>query len=131
MSDINWKWNDNLDALIAAPQHHKLLFENNYVRVLGTLILPGEITNVHTHRFPATLYILSWSDFIRYDSDGNVIVDSRDISSPLLPHTALWSDPLVPHALKNIGNQNLHVLSVEIKNNNGYFFAKDENPAIS
>jgi hypothetical protein len=115
VSDINWKWDDNLDALIAAPQHHKLLFENNYVRVLDTLILPGEITNVHTHRFPASLYILSWSDFIRYDADGNVMLDSRNMSIPLLPHTALWSEPLIPHALKNIGNQNLHVLSVEIK----------------
>ncbi len=65
MNDIIWTWDDNLDALVAAPEHHKLLFENNFVRVLDTLILPGEITKVHTHRFPASLYILSWSDFIR------------------------------------------------------------------
>ncbi len=115
MTDASWKWDDNLDALIAAPEHHKLLFENSSVRVLDTLISPGEITNIHTHRFPASLYILSWSDFIRYDADGNVMVDSRNIANPPLTHTALWSEPLIPHALKNIGNQNLHVISVELK----------------
>jgi hypothetical protein len=30
-----------MDALIAAPQHHKLLFENEQVRVLDTFIAPG------------------------------------------------------------------------------------------
>ena len=115
MKNISWKWNDDLDALIAAPQHHKLLLENDYVRVLDTLILPGEITNLHTHRYPASLYILSWSDFVRYDADGKVMVDSRNISNPPLPQTALWSEPLIPHALRNVGTQDLRVISVEIK----------------
>ena len=39
-----WSWPDELDALIAAPEHHKLLLENDSVRVLDTLILPNEIT---------------------------------------------------------------------------------------
>lgn len=115
MHSNNRNWDENLDALIAAPEHHKLLFENDRVRVLDTLILPGEITNIHTHRFPATLYILSWSDFIRYDSEGNVLLDSRNISNQPLPNTALWTEPLAPHALKNVGAQNLHVISVEMK----------------
>ena len=115
MNDSSWNWNDDLDALVAAPQHHKLLYENKQVRVLDTLILPGDITNLHTHRHPASLYILSWSDFIRYDADGNVMVDSRNMSNPPLPHSALWSEPLMPHTLKNVGTQNLHVISVEIK----------------
>ena len=62
----------------------------------------------------ASLYILSWSQFIRYDAGGNMMVDSRNITNPD-PHTALWSEPLMPHALKNIGEQELHVISVEIK----------------
>jgi hypothetical protein len=110
------QWPDKLDALIAAPQHHKLLFENEFVRVLDTNIPPGEQTNVHTHQYPASLYIRSWSDFIRYDTDGNVLVDSRTLSNTPAPATALWSGPLAPHALKNTGDKDLHVISVEIKN---------------
>ena len=44
-------WPDELDALIAAPQHHKLLFENELARVLEASIPPGEMTAVHTHSF--------------------------------------------------------------------------------
>jgi len=59
---------DVLDALIASPQHHKLLFENEFVRVLDANIPAGEITNLHTHKYPASLYFISWSDFIPYDA---------------------------------------------------------------
>ncbi len=35
-----WPWPDSLDALISAPLHHRLLFENAHVRVLDTRIAP-------------------------------------------------------------------------------------------
>src|SRR5262245_44117029 len=111
----DWPWPAELDALIAAPQHHTLLLENEFVRVLDTRIPPGETTAIHTHRFPASLYILSWSDFIRYDQDGNIVLDSRTMANSPSLASALWSGPLAPHALKNIGSQSLHVISVELK----------------
>lgn len=110
------EWSMELDALIASPQHHKLLFENEFVRVLDTNIPAGETTNVHTHCYPASLYILSWSNFIRYDADGNVLLDSRTLQKNPASGSALWSEPLSPHSLKNIGENDLHVISVEIKN---------------
>lgn len=64
-----WPWPESLDALTAAPKHHKLLMENKLVRVLDTLIKPGDITAMHTHKWPATYYILSWSDFVRRDEN--------------------------------------------------------------
>lgn len=109
------QWPDELDALVASPQHHKLLFENELVRVVDANIAPGEITNVHTHQYPASLYFLSWSNFIRYDEKGNVLVDSRTLSKTPTVGSALWSGPLAAHSLKNIGDKNLHVISVEIK----------------
>ena len=109
-------WPEELDALQAAPQHHKLLFENETVRVLDTFIPPGEITALHTHQWPASLYIISWSDFIRYDADGNILLDSKILPKTFLPSTALWTEPLGPHALKNNGDEDLHIISVEIKN---------------
>ncbi len=112
--DIN-QWAEELDALKAAPQHHTLLFENEFVRVLDTNIPPGEITNVHTHQYSASLYILSWSDFIRYDAEGRVLVDSRSLAKPPAFGSALWSGPLTSHALRNVGENDLRVISVEIK----------------
>src|SRR6266487_1339472 len=109
-------WPDELDALTAAPQHHKLLFENEFVRVLDTNIPAGEMTNVHTHQHPVSLYFISWSDFIRYDAEGNILVDSRSFAKIPGAGSALWSGPLAPHSLKNIGENDLHVICVEIKN---------------
>lgn len=106
-------WPPELDALIAAPDHHRLVLENEKVRVLDTLIPPGETTPVHTHANPSVFYLLSWSDFIRYDGNGNVMVDTR--TSHESPPEILWSEPLGPHAVENVGNADLHVIGIEIK----------------
>jgi hypothetical protein len=75
-------WPDALDALLAAPRHHTLLFENESVRVLDTHVLPRETVPLHTHRWPAALYILSWSHFVRRDGEGAVMADSRMGAKP-------------------------------------------------
>lgn len=108
------KDSDALDALVAAPQHHKLLFENESVRVLDTCIGPGETTALHTHRWPGTLYILCWSDFVRRDQHGAVILDSRTTTA-IPAGTALSSPPLELHTLENVGESELRVIAVELK----------------
>lgn len=110
----DWPWEDSLDALVAAPAQHRLLFENAFVRVLDTRIGPGERTPVHTHRWPAAHYVLSWSDFVRRDADGTVLVDTRATGAQTSPE-ALWSDPLPPHSLENVGTAAIHIITTEVK----------------
>ena len=97
------------------PPHHILLFENEFVRVLDTRVPPGQFVPLHTHRWPSALYIRSWSDFIRRDADGLTIADSRAIAK-VPPESALWSGPLPPHTLENVGDSELWAISVELKN---------------
>lgn len=104
-----------LDAMLAAPDHHDVLVENRQVRVLDTKLAPGERTPVHEHPWPAALYILSWSDFIRYSPNGEVLVDSRSFPAQPMAGQALWSAALPPHYVHNIGNSDLHIIAVEIK----------------
>ena len=59
------EWPYELDALVAAPRNHALLFENETIRVLEIRIAPGDTTPLHTHRWPGTLLLLSWSDCVR------------------------------------------------------------------
>ena len=73
-----WTWPDSLDALAAAPDSHHVLFENDVVRVLETRIAPGSTTQVHTHRWPGILYVLSFGHFVRRDGDGTLLVDTRE-----------------------------------------------------
>ncbi|HTX66225.1 MAG TPA: hypothetical protein VMD31_10680 [Opitutaceae bacterium] len=108
-------WPEQLDALAAAPKHHKLLFENDAVRMLDTRIKAGDRTPVHTHRWPAALYILSWSPFVRRDGQGAILLDSRTVPSLATPPPALWSPALAPHSLENVGPCDLHLISVEMK----------------
>ena len=106
---------DLLDAMIAAPDHHEVLFENERVRVLNSLVGPGGETPIHTHRWPSVLYILSTSDFIRYGPHGNVIFDSRTSETMAGIGQAVWSPPLQPHFVKNVGETDIRVISVELK----------------
>ncbi len=103
-----------LDAMRAAADHHDLLFENDRVRILDTRVAPGERTPVHAHEWPAALYVLSWSDFIRRGDDGTVLVDSRERHAPEIG-AGLWIDPLPPHSVENIGSTDLHIIAVEVK----------------
>ena len=103
-----------LDAMSAAPDHHHILFENDRVRVLDTKVAAGERTPVHAHEWPAALYVLSWSDFIRRDAGGTVLVDSRERHSRSLG-AGLWIDPLPPHSVENVGSADLHIIAVEVK----------------
>ena len=112
-------WPADLDALVAAPAHHTLLFENERVRVLDTHIAPGDRTPIHTHQWPGVLYILSWTTFVRYDAHGAVLLDSRTVPALHAPPPVLWSAPLPPHALENIGATELHLIAVEWKESPG------------
>lgn len=108
-------WPADLDALVAATEHHTLLFENDAVRVLDARIPPGGRTALHTHQWPAVLHILSWSAFVRRDAKGRVLLDSRTMPELATSPGTIWSAALPPHTLENVGDRDLHVLSVEIK----------------
>jgi hypothetical protein len=104
-----------LDAMIAAPEHQRVLLENDKVRVLDTSLAPGDTTPVHEHPWPAVLHVLGWSDFVRIDRDGKVLLDSRASGMHPQPGAILWGPPLPPHAVRNVGTQELRVIAIELK----------------
>src|ERR1700758_574409 len=48
-----WHWPDSMDSVNAAPKNHKVLFENDHVRLLEVIVQPGETENMHGHKFPS------------------------------------------------------------------------------
>ena len=104
-----------LDAMTAAPEHHRVLLENEHVRVLDARLAPGQTTPVHEHRWPAVLHVLSWSDFVRVDAHGSVLLDSRAAGMSAKPGDVLWGAALRPHAVRNVGTRDLHIVAIEIK----------------
>jgi quercetin dioxygenase-like cupin family protein len=119
MAMEEWNWPEDLDALRAAPEYHTLMMENEQVRVLDTRVPPGHTVPLHTHRWPCALFVKSWSDFVRCDREGNVVADSRLGTAP--DGEVLWSGPLGPHTLKNVGDRDLWIVAVEQKTVDGVY----------
>lgn len=114
-ADASWPWPDSLDALVAAAQFHKRLLENDRVRVLEVRIGSGQTVPVHTHRWPSAIYVISSSDFLRRDAEGNLLFDSRT-AAPTPPGPLVqWTPPLPPHSVENIGDSEILLISVELK----------------
>ncbi len=106
---------DDLDGVVAAPQHHRVLFENDRVRVVETSIPAGDITPVHTHLAPAAAYVVSGSHFIRREPGGKVLLDTQKTDPPFEWPRVLWSESNPAHTLENTGDQDLVVISVELR----------------
>mgnify|MGYP006207596615 FL=1 len=45
-------WPAELEATVAAAENHKILLENDQVRVLEVTLAPGEVEPLHFHRWP-------------------------------------------------------------------------------
>ena len=108
-----WPWPPELDALIAAPKHHRLILENDKIRMLDTIIPVGDTVPVHTHRWPGVYHTLQFSHFIRRDGEGNVLFDSRTLKSEMA--SAAFLENLPPHSVENVGGTDIHLISVELK----------------
>ena len=105
---------DELDGAAVAPAHHKVIFENEQVRVLETTIPVGEITPLHTHLAATVMYVLSGSHFIRRDEHGATMVDTRANPDFVLPKV-LFAASTPRHTIENTGDDDLVVIGVELK----------------
>jgi quercetin dioxygenase-like cupin family protein len=108
-------WPDSLDATVAAPQNHKVVLENERVRVLEVTVQPGEREPVHGHKWPSVMYVMA-EDLIRdYDREGKLLYDSRnDNARSKTPYT-IWMPPQAPHSVENLSKTPLRLLRVELK----------------
>lgn len=102
-------------CIVGAPDKHTVLLENERVRVVRTRILPAPTVPVHTHRWPSVLFILTWSDLVRRDHLGNVVLDTRQVLEVTKLNTPVWQEPLPPHSVENVGNAEITTVQVEIR----------------
>jgi hypothetical protein len=97
---------DGYDAVQAAPNSHKVVFENEFVRVLEvTMPPPGATEPMHHHRWPS--FFLDWdtgggSPHIRYHRADGSVRDTPSEESPIHPGTwsVHWMKPEPMHAIE-------------------------------
>lgn len=101
---------DGYDAVAAAPESHKVIFENALVRVLEVTMPPaGKTEPMHHHHWPG--FFLDWdtggkSPHIRYHRLGNIVSDIPSTAEPVHPgHWAVhWMKPEPMHAIETVEN---------------------------
>lgn len=109
-------WPKENDAVLAAPKNHKVLLENDKVRVLDVKVAPGEVEAVHSHQWPSVLYIIEAGDFVDRDGNGKVIFDTRTLKTPLTFPLTMFKEPEAPHSVENLSKTiTLHLIRVEMK----------------
>jgi hypothetical protein len=108
---VCWRWSsavrEELDPLKVAADSHKLVFENQFVRVLETHVPPGKTEPWHQHGRRVVVYL---SDFhTRTTERGHQPQDNLRKFG-----LVRWSEPVI-HQVENIGKTEGHVISVELK----------------
>jgi hypothetical protein len=106
-------WNPARDALEAAPDNHRVLFENNELRVLSVTIRPGEREELHHHRWPSVMVVDALGPLKDYDAKGReqkLPLPDR-IERPLV----IELPPQAAHAAENLDTEPFHAIRVEFK----------------
>lgn len=74
------QWDPKLDAVIAAPGNHKVLFENDRLRVLEVILKPDEEEPTHHHRWPSVFVFDEVEGPIHdFAPDGTMMPPNRDV----------------------------------------------------
>ena len=114
-------WDPKLDAVVAAPKHHKVIFENDRLRVLDVTLEPNDEEPLHHHRWPSVFVLDSiHGDVHDIAPDGTQLPPSRDVMQAI----EAWNGQsslvvnMAPQPLGrvlNAGKQTVHGIRIEMK----------------
>jgi hypothetical protein len=107
---------DKYLPLMAAPDHHRPVLENDYVRVLDVRIAPGDTVPAHQHDLPSVFITLSPADLVFRNLARETVRQARR-NRDLEPGPEIeWRDPApAPRTVSNIDSVELRALRVELK----------------
>jgi hypothetical protein len=114
-------WEPALDAVIADPKHHKVLFENERLRVLEVTLEPKDEEPVHHHRWPSVFVFDQVQPPVHdFAPDGSQLPPNRDVIQAiekwngqgcLVVHMA----PQPAGRVFNASEKTIHGIRVEMK----------------
>ena len=96
------------DVMTVAPDHYRVLVENDYIRVVENTLLPGQKDPMHSH--PAGWY------YVTRPGRMSVVFASgqREIWAPAAGESG-WAAAESAHTSENIGDAPMSYVLVEIK----------------
>lgn len=106
---------NHTDAVIAAPNSHKVLLENDKARVLEVIILPGQKEPMHIHQWPSIMIVDS-STKIRYYNDLGEATEYTERETSKEKPFVEWLGPEGLHSVENLDeSKTYHAIRIEIK----------------
>ena len=108
-------WPPSLDAVVAAPANHKVLIDNDKVRVLDVTVQPGEKENLHAHCRSSVMYLMYEGVYKDYGPDGELLSENKVAPPEAQFPMTLWLEPQGPHAVENLDKRPVRLLRVELK----------------
>jgi hypothetical protein len=113
-TEQQWPWPETMDAVVAAPGSHRVLVENDRVRVLEVVIAPRTREPEHTHQ-AASVMIVDEPARIRYYVGDALQWESPERLAPAPGVRVQWMEPEGPHSVENIDERRYHAIRVELK----------------
>lgn len=95
------------DAAVANPTTVHVSLDNTSVRVLESVLNPGQKEQVHSHP-SCVIYVIS-GGMVR-----SHLADGKSIDAELITGASMYREP-VTHWTENIGTTPIHLIVVELK----------------
>ena len=111
-------WDPSLDAVAVSPANHRVIFEDDDIRILAIVLNPRDPEPLHHHRWPSVFVIHQMAPIRDFDAAG------REQSPPqcILDAVAEGQFPLVIrmppqplHSVENVGDQPIQGTRIEFK----------------
>jgi len=116
----NWEWPENLDALKAAPDNHKVVYEDANVRVLAVLLDGKKSEPIHTHKFKSIMWIAKpivpcQINNYKKGGNGNLVKSDSMVIKEMPVDIGQLIGPEGPTSITNLGSENGIAYRVEFK----------------
>lgn len=105
---------ESTDALKAAPGNHKLLYEDDEVRILKVTVPANQKEPFHSHQWKSVLIAYEGGKFIEHIQNGPSIPAPSPSATDMVP-VVMMKPPEAPHSIENLEKFDAKLIRVEFK----------------
>ncbi|MCX2475284.1 hypothetical protein OQZ33_13185 [Pedobacter sp. MC2016-05] len=118
-ASAKWRWPDSLDAMVAAPKNHRLVYEDSNVRVLMVALDSKKSEPIHTHRWSSIMWIakpIVSCQINNYKEARGTLVKTDSLLIKEMPiNLGQLIGPETPTSITNLSNSNGEAYRIEFK----------------
>ena len=107
-------WDPALDGVVAAPESHAVIYEDDFIRIVSVTVPPGMVQQAHHHRHPSVFVVDRPVKLRDFDgaTDQEIPRPNRDnVEFPV----ARQSAPQGLHYVENVDTKVFHATRIEYK----------------